>query len=478
MFFKRIPADSWVFYRAMQTTFSPVQSRWSAILSLGGLLAATATNGVEQPPADIRRDAVVAAVEKTMPSVVNIATTTIREYVADPTYELFRQFFGWQTPSATQRREEPYSIGSGVIIDEEGYILTNFHVLERASRVQVKLWDGRVYEAVPLVYTPKSDIAMLKINHKAGDPPFTPVRLALDDDLLLGETVIALGNPYGLGGSVARGILSSKNRRPAAGSERLSVGDWLQTDAAINPGNSGGPLINLHGELIGINVAVYREQVGMGVGFAIPVKQVAASLSGFFTPEWTDALWCGAKFRAGPYPLSVTEVQPGSPADKGGLRVGQEVVRINGKTPASLVEAAALIATSRDQLVTFAVRDEGRSRNLKVQMVQFDEVIRQKLGLTLIKLTPESAASFGISLSRGLFIEEVDAGSPAAQAELRRGMLLTEIEGQATGEINAVISVITAKKSGDPIQLTVGVPQRLNNRFAGFRPGIATLRLR
>src|ERR1041385_6592211 len=209
---------------------------------------------------DIRRDATVAAVERVMPSVVNIATATVVEY-EDFYQRLFREFFG--QGGLRPRQEQEYSIGSGVIIDEDGYVLTNLHVVRRGTRTQVKLWDGREYEADRIVATPNSDVALLKIRCKPGEK-FKAVSFAADDDLLLGETVLALGNPFGLGGSVTKGILSSKTRRPATGNEPLNVNDWLQTDAAINPGNSGGPLINIRGELIGLNVAVYRE--GQEVG--------------------------------------------------------------------------------------------------------------------------------------------------------------------------------------------------------------------
>ena len=236
--------------------------RWLSSLPLIGCLGV----GLSPSPAraiemDVRRDATVNVIEKIMPAVVNIATATIVEQANDPSLEVFRRYFGWRVP--TEKHEEPFSVGSGVVVDEEGYILTNFHVLEHAARVQVKLWDGRVYDADPLVYTPLKDVALLKLRAKPGEK-FQAIKFAKDDDLLLGETVLALGNPYGLGGSVTRGILSSKNRRTDLGGERLTAQDCLQTDADINPGNSGGPLVNLRGELIGINVAVYREGQGMG----------------------------------------------------------------------------------------------------------------------------------------------------------------------------------------------------------------------
>ncbi len=246
-------------------------SRLPLAALLGGALAVMPLDGAEP---DARRDATVAAVEQVMPCVVNIATETIVEY-SDPFEQMLREFWG-----PYYRRRQPntqYSLGSAVIIDEDGYVLTNLHVVRRASKVWVKLADGREFETEPtIVVNLRIDVAVLKLKTKEGER-FKAVKFAKDDDLLLGETVLALGNPFGLGGSVSRGILSSKNRRPAIEGEPLDVADWLQTDAAINPGSSGGPLINLKGELIGLNVAIYRE--GHGIGFAVPIKQVTEALS-------------------------------------------------------------------------------------------------------------------------------------------------------------------------------------------------------
>src|SRR6476660_7406985 len=191
-----------------------------------GLLAFSLPALAAEP--DIRRDATVAAVERVMPCVVNIATATVVEY-QDFYQSLFHEFFGGN--AGPRRQQAEYSIGSGVIIDEDGYVLTNLHVVRRATRIQVKLWDGREYEADRIVATENSDVALLKIRCKPGEK-FKAVNFAADDDLLLGETVLALGNPFGLGGSVTKGILSSKSRRPATENEPLDVMDWLQTDAA------------------------------------------------------------------------------------------------------------------------------------------------------------------------------------------------------------------------------------------------------
>ena len=223
-----------------------------------------------------RQDAVVEAAGLVMPSVVNIATKTRVQRV--------RYYYDWWRDNwAPYAQELPpqESAGSGVVVDASGYVLTNVHVVKDADEIWVKInneaGEPKIYEAEVVVGSLTTDIALLKIIHGEAGKTFAVANFANNGDLLLGETVLALGNPFGLGGSVSRGILSSKSRRTETEGSQLDIPDWLQTDASINPGNSGGPLINLDGEIIGINVAVLKE--GQGIGFAIPVKRVNEALS-------------------------------------------------------------------------------------------------------------------------------------------------------------------------------------------------------
>jgi S1-C subfamily serine protease len=439
------------------------------------LLLGASPNALSATDPDIRRDATVLAVEKVLPSVVNIATETVIEY--HEWYDtMLRQFYGWSRTPVHQ--EKSVSLGSGVIIDEDGYVLTNLHVVRRASRIQVKLWDGREYDAEPLVATPGSDVALLKLRARPGEK-FKAIKLAPDDDLLLGETVIALGNPYGLGGSVTKGILSSKNRRPAKGDEPLDVQDWLQTDAAINPGNSGGPLVNLRGELIGLNVAVYREdggERGLGVGFSIPVKQVSAAISRFFTPEVTDSLWFGATFRAGSGPLEVTEVQPGAPAAKAGLAIGDRLLQVNGKMPQNLIECDRLLV-SGDRSPVLTIERAGQRRNVPVHLLSFEDLVRHRLGLTLLEITPQAASGLGVQPGEALFIEEVERGSPAERAQLQRGFLLAALDNRTTSTLRDVAEVLSSRTKGETVRVTVVVPRRLRG-YVQLQKGTIDLEVR
>ncbi len=445
-----------------------------------GLLAQPTPAAVET---DVRRDATVVAVEQVMPSVVNIATARpvpinemMRRYL-----DAMRRFY----PNNNIREEAEKNIGSGVIIDEggdDGYILTNNHVIENATRIQVQLSDGREYEAQRLLWTSQKDLALLKIVRRPGDKPFQPIRLAKDDDLLLGETVITVGNPFGLGGSVSRGILSSKNRRTMSGNQKLDYPDWLQTDADINPGNSGGPLINLRGELIGINVAIYGQDQGMGLGFAIPVKQVSAALSDFFTLEWTASLWFGARLRGAPYPLTVRDVQKDSPADRAGLRIGQEIAEVNGKLVHGLEDFNRLMAANADHRASLTVSENGDRRTLRAELMSMDDhlqdLLQRQLGLNVQTLTGTNAAQYQLNPGDGFLVRDVEKNSPAARAQIQSGFLLTAIDGIPVKDLVNSANAIGNKPAGERVQLSLLVPRRVNGNLLQLQPANATLVVR
>ena len=452
-------------------------------LSLAGFLAAWAAGACGQPAeSDIRRDPTVLAVEKVMPSVVNIATETII-HVRDPFEEFFRQFWG------PYHRQQPpnsqYSLGSGVVIDEEGYLLTNDHVVRRADKITVKFCTGtNVYAAMVVASDPKSDVALLKLNARPGEK-FKAIQLAREDDLLLGETVLALGNPFGLGGSVSRGILSSKSRMLPKEGEPLDIPNWLQTDAPINLGNSGGPLVNLRGELIGINVAVLNEVMGQraqGIGFAIPIRRVLEALSDIFPTEFVRAYWFGARVKVGTTPLVITSVQPQSPAGKAGLKTGDAILQVNGKAPRSFIDFTELLAAKAGSGVTVTIRRGTARKDLAVQLVPEKAVfntgmIRDKLGLTLEGLTPQVATRYGVGPADAYFIGGVEENSPAAEAGLQRGMLVTAVDGQLPVDLCAAAKLLYAKKKGDRVQLELAVQQRVGN-FNVLRQGSVELAVR
>jgi S1-C subfamily serine protease len=395
--------------------------------------------------------------------VVNIATEEVVP-IRDPLENLFRDFF-----DPYYRRRQPntqHSLGSGVIIDEEGYVLTNFHVVGRARRVWVTLHDGRQLEADKVAVNSAVDIALVRIRAKDGER-FHAVRFAADDDLLIGETVLALGNPFGLGGSVSKGILSSKTRRPPSQDEPLDVPDWLQTDAAINPGNSGGPLVNLEGELIGVNVAVLNQ--AQGIGFAIPVKRVTEILSEIYSPESLDGLWFGARVHPGSLPPQIVAVQSESPAGKAGLRPGDLIVQVDGNKPRSFIDFTSTLRAAKDQRDLVLLLQRGSdTRKATVRQVPESsyfnaDLVRKKLGALTQTLTPALAQSLGLFRVEGLLISDVDPGSPAARAELKRQMVITSLDGQPTSDMVQAAKKLHSKAKGEKVHVELIVPVQRGN---------------
>ena len=423
-------------------------------------LWATSFESFGAQPADIRRDAVVTAVERVMPAVVNIST---RRQVAQNAlvYDWFRDMWA----PFTRQLPPQESAGSGFLIDETGYILSNIHVIEGAHEVWVKFWDDRPpVRATPLVGLPRSDVALLKLDAPEGEK-FAYVNFAADDDLLLGETVIALGNPLGLGGSVSRGILSAKNRRATSENENLSIPDWLQTDAAINPGNSGGPLINLKGEVIGINVAVSRQ--GQGIGFAIPTKQVSEALREFFTPEVLHFQWFGVRLKGSRAPFEVIAMDPESPAAKAGIRMGDQITEVNGAKPKSLLEfARAANKPSRMLLLR-----EGRKITVTPKPLSFTNMVQQKLGFNVAEVA-------GNRHPARMLIGEVEDGGPAEMAQLKQGYYLTHINGRAVNSLFDLAIPLMSFTKGKKLELGVLVPVRRTGFAPAWRRAIAEVTVR
>ncbi len=398
-----------------------------------------------------------------MPSVVNIGTETVVES-RDPYEDLLQDFFGYRRRRQAQTE---YSRGSGVIIDETGYVVTNDHVVRGATKVWVKLNDqAKPLEAEVLALKRGTDLALLKLKGKPGQT-FVAARFAPDDDLFLGETVLALGNPFGLGGSVSRGILSSKSRRPTQTDEALNIEDWLQTDASVNPGNSGGPLINLRGEVIGINVAVLKG--GQGISFAIPIKVVAEAVSEIFTPE-LDGLWFGARMNAGVRSLQVQSVEKDSPAALSGLKVGDVIVAVENTVPRTFIEMnRLLLAAGVGKDIALRIKRGGDTKDLKVRQIREEtffnvELIQKRLGASLQQLTPKLAENLGVGATSGLIVAGVEKDSPAAAAKLERRFIIQAIDRQPTPTIVAAARALHARGRGEKVTLSL-VAEQIEGRF-------------
>jgi S1-C subfamily serine protease len=238
--------------------------------------------------------------------------------------------------------------------------------------------------------------------------------------------------------------------------------DWLQTDASINPGNSGGPLINLRGELIGINVAIHRE--GQGIGFAVPVKRIAAAMADIYSPEELESLWFGARVRPGTSPLQVMSVQLESPAGKAGLRAGDLILQVNGNAPRSFMQFIQQLREVKDgEDLALKIQRGNDERKLTLKLLPekdfFNaELIRKKIGASLQEMTPDLAEGLGLKW-RGLLVSGVDRGSAAAEAELQRGMLITSIDGQAVRDVRTAAKRLYTRAKGDKVVMDVVMPR-------------------
>ena len=399
------------------------------------LLLATAVVASADEP-DIRRDAVVIAVEKVAPAVINIATERVVEY-RDPFEDLFSDFFRPYHRRSTQR-----SLGSGVFVDDSGYLVTNFHVVQRASKITVILNDGTQLEGKFIAGSERNDLALVKVTRPK---PFPFVPFAAGNEIYLGETVIAIGNPFGFGNSVARGIISSKERNAVDQEGNVVIDGVLQTDAAINPGNSGGPLIDVKGQLVGINTAIIQQ--AQNIGFAIPSKRVSELLGEWLSPEKCKGLWLGLKFKQDGPRVRVAEVQPGSPASKGGVQAGDIINRLDGQPVDTLIDLQRrLLRKQLGQPAKFELND-GRLRVVDVTLTGLpkfsgNDLAKLKLGIQIQELTPDLLRALGLVSPRGVVVSEVDKNSPSWKAGLRRGHVLARIGGSDVNNLDDAARVL------------------------------------
>ncbi len=417
----------------------------------------------------------VSLAKRLKPVVVNVSTTQITEGgqgfaspfgEEDPFGDFWRRFFGEPFPRGPQRQQ---SLGSGFIIDRDGSILTNNHVVENAQKIVVKLADEREFEAKLVGKDPKTDIAVIKINTRAGLPVAT---LGDSDKLEVGEWVLAIGNPFGLENTVTSGIVSAKGRHIGAG----PYDNFIQTDASINPGNSGGPLINLHGEVIGINTAIFSRSGGnIGIGFAIPinlVKELLPQLKGKgkvtrgylgvliqkVTPEIAESLGLDK-----PQGALVANVSKDGPADRAGMKVGDVIVEFDGKEIKESNDLPFMVARTpvEKKVRVKVIRDKKEATlNVTVGEMKEEEVTasvpaKGEFGLTVQKMTPEIAESLGLDRPEGVVITSVEPGSAADDAGLRRGDVIMEMDRKPIHTIDDYRRAVKETKKGKGILFLV-----------------------
>ena len=462
---------------------APAQGR----LKAGALLLAVlflAAPGVEIPSAtaDATPGNFTHLAETISPAVVNIRTVktltgggrVFRHFGnpfgndnADPFKEFFDRFFGDDGP---HRDFKQRSLGSGFIIDKAGYIVTNNHVIENADEIQVKLNDGDEYDAEIIGRDPSTDLALIKVE---ADDDLPAVRMGDSDGLKVGQWVLAIGSPFGLEHTVTAGIVSAKDRTIGSG----PYDDFIQTDASINPGNSGGPLLNMAGEVVGINTAIIAS--GQGIGFAVPVNMARNVIDQLKRHGEVTRGWLGVAIQdlspelADYYGLDedqggvlVTEVFKGDPADKAGIRARDVITSVDGRKVETTRELTRLIAGIGvgDRTTIHVIRD-GRKKTFTVEIARREEARvmahrsrpekEDRLGVRVGEITPETARRFNLREEDGVVVTDVASGGKGDEAGLRAGDVIKEINHQPIRSVDDYTDAVEAADAGEEIQFFI-----------------------
>jgi len=389
----------------------------------------------------------------------------------------FDEFFGGprqrqqEQPKTYQQKQQ--GLGSGFIVDEEGYIITNNHVISGVDKILVKLQDDtHMYDAKVVGTDPKTDVALIKINAKR---PLPYVRMGDSDRIEPGQWVMAIGNPMGLTGTVTVGIVSAKGR---TGFDIMQYEDFIQTDAAINPGNSGGPLININAEVIGINTFIVSPQIAEGLGFAIPVniaKQIFSQLKekgrvvrgylGVYLQPMNDELAesVGLKETRGAF---VSEVIPGTAAEKAGIREEDVILKFDGQEIKDMPDLQIKVAnTPIGKKVSIVVWREKKELLLPMVISEMpsDEVLAKAAqqeeglwrGMRVSTMTPEIRERLNITDSEGVVVISVEPGSPAAEAGISAGIVIKKIDGKDVKNLSTYKNLINSMPSEKNVRLLI-----------------------
>lgn len=396
-------------------------------------------------------------VSRVAPSVVNVYATRIEQSVVSPFAgdPFFERFFGGNSPFFQSRPRQSQSLGSGVIVDGDGLILTNSHVVTGASDIRIALADRREYPVDLVLDDPATDLAVLRLREGTSiDLP--AIEFADSDRLAVGDLVLAIGNPFGVGQTVTSGIVSALAR---TGVEASDFAFFIQTDAAINPGNSGGALVDLDGRLVGINTAIYSRSGGsVGIGFAIPANMAQVVVRAGREGGTIVRPWLGARLQivntdiaasiglAAPIGAMITEVAPGGPAERAGLRSGDVILAMDGvsiEDPAAFSFRLATRTPGDEARLTLLRAGERLETVLAIEAPQGageDRTARisgntRFAGVTAEELTPAVAEAAGLGYdARGMIVTALEPGSPAAAMGLAVGDVILALNGVEMGQ--------------------------------------------
>jgi serine protease Do len=412
------------------------------------------------------------------PSVVNISTTKVmkRELAPlfdDPFSEFFSPFRDFKMP----KKWKEQSLGSGVIVSPDGYIITNNHVIEQADEIRVTLVDKRSFKAKVIGADNKTDVAIVKIDAEN----LFAVQWGDSDKLQVGEFVLAIGNPYGLSHTVTMGIISAVGR---ANVGIADYEDFIQTDAAINPGNSGGPLVNTKGELIGINTAIFSRSGGyQGIGFAVPSNMARLVMDQLIQKGKVTRGWLGVTIQEITPDLSqkfglktakgalVGDVAKGSPAEKGGLKRGDVILEFNGRKVGDVGNLRNMVAQSKvGAQIPMTILRSGKEYAINVITTELPKDVSETVpdstpedtslegfaGLNVIELTGEISRQLGLPRNeKGVVIVRVEPGSAVEDAGLRKGDVVQEIDRQKVSGLADYNRIVADIRSGDTVLMFV-----------------------
>ncbi len=441
-------------------------------IGLAGVLIAGTAHAVDRtvPPSEAAlRYSFSPIVKRVSPAVVNVYASRVVERRPSPFMDdpFFRRFFGGDMNNAPRKRVQQ-SLGSGVIVDASGVVVTNAHVIANADEVKVALSDKREYEAEVLLKDDRMDLAVLRL--KGADGAFPVVAYGDSDALEVGDLVLAIGDPFGVGQTVTSGIVSALARTQIGASDYQF---FVQTDAAINPGNSGGALVDMDGNLVGINTAIYSRSGGsIGIGFAIPSNMVNVVVRSALADGRLRLAWVGAGFQqvtpeiaeglgiGRPRGALVTDVEEGSPAEKAGLKSGDLVVSVDGvevDDPNGFNYRIATKGVGGDVKLVY-IRD-AKEQTVELALVAAPETTPRDeraiagkspfAGATVVNLSPAVMEEQGYQGKRrkGVLITAVEKGSSAAGVGFRKGDVVVEVNGDAVASTQALEDIAAGRAS-------------------------------
>jgi serine protease Do len=423
-------------------------------------------------PSDLAT-AIIEVAKACIPAVVHIEVTERREipnpllpFENDP---FFRHFFGVPKKMPKKFKQERVGVGTGMMIDKQGHILTNYHVAGGASKITVTLSDGMQYDATVVGTDPKTDLAVIKISAKA-DLPF--VTFGDSDQVQVGQWVVAIGQPRNLAQSVTQGIISAKHRRGIT--DPSSYEDFLQTDAAINPGNSGGPLLNLNGQVVGVNSAILSESGGFeGIGFAIPSNMAMRIVDQLIKNGKVVRGWIGVSVQDLTHDLAksfglqlpkgalIADVSKDGPADKAGLKRGDVILLYQGKEIAdSSALRNAVANTSPGQEETVTIWRAKKKEDIQVKMGNAEELVKalvmtlkDRLGAVVTPLTAQESQKYGMDSPGGVLATWIDPNGPLGKAGFEVGDAILSVNDQPIPSLEALVAILGEVKSHDKVTI-------------------------